>query len=350
VSESHKEVGTGIGLALVKELVSLMGGPIEVKSEVGNGFPGEQTGSEFITTLPLELINAPEEAHVETSEQEISIEQPTVHIVQNKIAFDSADDHQGLDPRAQVLVVEDNADLRSFIIESLGDEFHFLQAENGRQGLDLATSEIPDLIISDVMMPEMDGITMAGKIKVDSRTSHIPLILLTAKSTEASKLTGLESGADDYLTKPFNKHELLLKIRNGVSRQQKLREKLIAELMSEAPRKEVLSADEQFLERVKNEILKQLSNEQLSVESLAEEIGISRVHLYRKISGLTGMSVNELIRKLRLRRAGQLLEQRWGPVSQIAYEVGFSNLSYFSKVFKEEFGVLPSEYFGTKIK
>jgi len=336
VSESHKEVGTGIGLALVKELASLLGGTIAVKSEVGKG-------SEFVVTLPLEIVSS--EDRLETSDHEVSIERPTVHVVQDRIALKGGTSN-GEDKRPHILVVEDNADLRSFIIESLGEEFHFLEAENGKQGLDIATSEIPDLIISDVMMPEMDGITMAEKIKTDVRTSHIPLILLTAKSTEASKLTGLESGADDYLTKPFNKHELLLKIKNGISRQRRLREKVMAELMSEAPRKEVLSADEQFLAKVKDEILKQMSDEQLSVESLAEQIGMSRVHLYRKISGLTGMSVNELIRKLRLHRAAQLLQQQWGPVSQVAYEVGFSNLSYFSKVFKEEFGTLPSEYNG----
>ncbi len=337
VSESHKEVGTGIGLALVKELVSLLEGTITVKSEVGKG-------SEFIVSLPLEIAEGPED-HKEESAQELSFSQPTVHIVQSKITPEGAATNRE-ETRPHVLVVEDNADLRSFIIESLGNEFTFLEAENGRQGLEVATTEIPDLIISDVMMPEMDGITMAEKIKTDVRSSHIPLILLTAKSTETSKLSGLQSGADDYLTKPFNKHELLLKIRNGITRQRKLREKVMAELMSEAPRKEVLSADEQFLTKVKDEILRQMSNEQLSVESLAEQIGMSRVHLYRKISGLTGMSVNELIRKLRLHRAAQLLQQLWGPVSQVAYEVGFSNLSYFSKVFKEEFGTLPSEYNG----
>ena len=194
------------------------------------------------------------------------------------------------------------------------------------------------------MMPEMDGITMAGKIKTDHRSSHIPLILLTAKSTEDSKLMGLKSGADDYLTKPFNREELLLKVRNSISRQIKLREKLRAEVMSSAPAVEVMSEDERFLIRVKEKILERLSDEQLSVESLAEDIGISRVHLYRKVSGLTGISVNELIRKLRLQRAAQLIGQQWGPVSQVAYEVGYSNLSYFSKIFKEEHGVLPSEY------
>jgi signal transduction histidine kinase/DNA-binding response OmpR family regulator/ligand-binding sensor domain-containing protein len=336
VSESHKEVGTGIGLALVKELVLLLGGTIAVNSTVCEG-------SEFIVHLPLEIAEASED-HIDLNENEPAIEQPTVHIVQSTITVGHSEDHNGAEIRPQLLVVEDNADLRSFIIESLGNEFKFLEAENGRQGLEVATTEIPDLIISDVMMPEMDGITMAGKIKTDQRSSHIPLILLTAKSTEDSKLLGLKSGADDYLTKPFNREELLLKVRNSINRQIKLREKLRAEVMSNAPAVEVMSEDERFLIRVKEKILERLSDEQLSVESLADDIGISRVHLYRKVSGLTGLSVNELIRKLRLQRAAQLLGQQWGPVSQVAYEVGYSNLSYFSKVFKEEFGALPSEY------
>lgn len=331
VSEAHKEVGTGIGLSLVKELVALLDGEIVVTSEVGKG-------TEFKVELPVEIGepvadyllpiaggNDPETGNwepVTKSKLQEEVETSKPH----------------------VLVVEDNADLRTYIIDSLGNEFHFLQAADGKQGLEKATAEIPDLIISDVMMPEMDGVTMVGKIRAQSISNHIPIILLTAKSTEESKLSGLESGADDYLTKPFNKNELLLKVRNGISRQLKLREKLRAELMSEAPKVKTLSGDEKFLNKVKQVILDQLSNEQLSVEFLAEEIGISRVQLYRKISGLTGISVNELIRKLRLHHASQLLKQNWGPVSQIAYEVGFSNLSYFSKVFKEEFGVLPSEY------
>jgi YesN/AraC family two-component response regulator len=248
--------------------------------------------------------------------------------------------------KPQILVVEDNSDLRAFVIDCLGSEFSFLQAENGKLGLDLATSEVPDLIVSDVMMPGMDGITMASLIRKDIRTSHIPLILLTAKSTEESKLSGLESGADDYLTKPFNKSELLLKVRNSIAIRARFREKLKVELMTfgQDTKVEVLSADEQFLVKVKDAILARLSDEQLSVESLAEDIGLSRVQIYRKITALTGMAVNEMIRKLRLQKAAQLLQQKWGPVSQVAYEVGFSNLSYFSKVFKEEYGVLPSEY------
>jgi signal transduction histidine kinase/DNA-binding response OmpR family regulator len=340
VNEAHKEVGTGVGLALVKELVALMEANISVKSAEG-------IGSEFTIELPIELLPEREVTPLFTGNQYsvISSELPPP-ITDHQLPITPQESE--IQGKPQVLVVEDNHDLRAFIIDCLGDEFNFIEAENGKIGLTKATEEIPDMIISDVMMPEMDGITLAEKIKNDIRTSHIPLILLTAKASEDAKLQGLQSGADDYLTKPFNKHELLLKVRNGVSRQLKLRERLRADLMSTAPKVEVLSADEQFLNKVKEGILARLSDEQLSVESLAEDMSMSRVQLYRKITALTGLSSNELIRKLRLQKAAQLLQQKWGPVSQVAYEVGFSNLSYFSKVFKEEFGMLPSEYVENK--
>jgi signal transduction histidine kinase/DNA-binding response OmpR family regulator/ligand-binding sensor domain-containing protein len=331
VSEAHKEIGTGIGLSLVKELIDLLGGTITISSQPGKG-------TTFTVIIPVEA---------GTKVEEIVDELPTPISIEHEHSnnqFQARPSNNGPSERPHILLVEDNNDLRAFIIDSLGQEFYFLEADNGRAGLEVATTEIPDLIISDVMMPEMDGITMAGKIKTDQRSSHIPLILLTAKSTEDSKLQGLKSGADDYLTKPFNREELLLKVRNSITRQVKLREKLRAEVMGNAPAVEAMSEDERFLIRVKEKILERLSDEQLSVESLAEDIGISRVHLYRKVSGLTGVSVNELIRKLRLQRAAQLIGQQWGPVSQVAYEVGYSNLSYFSKIFKEEHGVLPSEY------
>jgi signal transduction histidine kinase/DNA-binding response OmpR family regulator/ligand-binding sensor domain-containing protein len=338
VSEAHKEVGTGIGLALVKELVTLMGGEISVKSEAGKG-------SVFGVHLPMEVAEASEPVQVTQGENG---QQPTANsqqLTEEILNIEYRILNDEVDPdKPQVLVVEDNADLRAFIIDSLGSEFQFHQAENGKQGLQVATEHIPDMIISDVMMPEMDGMEMTARLKGDIKTSHIPLILLTAKSGEDSKLEGLSKGADDYLTKPFNKQELLLKVRNGTQRMQKIREKMKVELLSSQKAVKVLSQDEQFLNKVKETILERMSDEQLSVESLADDIGMSRVQLYRKVTALTGMSVNELIRKLRLQRAAQLLSQNWGPVSQVAYEVGFSNLSYFSKVFKEEFGISPSEY------
>jgi len=328
VSEAHKEVGTGIGLSLVKELVGLMKGTLSLKSEPGKG-------SEFTIKLPVEVIRVITEAEGKdnVTDPHLSEEFPL-----------KENGHVSQEIRPRILVVEDNSDLRKFIIGSLGDEFHFLEGADGKQGLEIAFEETPDLIISDVMMPEMDGITMTAKIKSDTRTSHIPLILLTAKTSDESKLSGLGTGADDYLTKPFNKNELLLKVRNSIALRVKLREKIKLEVLKESPNIEVQSADEKFLLKVREVILGRLGDEQLSVEALAEEIGLSRSQLFRKISALTGVSVNELIRAFRLQKAAQLLEQNWAPVTQIAYEVGFSNLSYFSKAFKEKYGVSPSEY------
>ncbi len=332
VNEAHKEVGTGIGLSLVKELVSLMEGTLTLKSELGKG-------SEFVIVLPVEIVRALSEGEVTVR----AMDAPEIAL-QEKFLVKESENETGDDVKARLLVVEDNDDLRSFIISSLGGEFHFIEARDGREGMEKAFEEVPDLIISDVMMPEMDGITMTKKIKKDTRTSHIPLILLTAKTSEESKLSGLETGADDYLTKPFNRNELLLKVRNRIALQVKLREKIRLELLKDSPKVEVQSADEKFLIKVKEAILKRMDDEQLGVESLAEEIGLSRSQLLRKITALTGVSVNELIRTFRLQKAAHLLEQKWGPVAQVAYEVGFSNLSYFSKVFKEQYGVLPSEY------
>ncbi|HEX6892182.1 MAG TPA: two-component regulator propeller domain-containing protein, partial [Chryseolinea sp.] len=223
LSEAHKEVGTGIGLSLVKELAAFMGGTIEVISETGKG-------SEFVVSIPIELVG--EEAKSVKTTQPIG----SVGIYANSHEYDksyvaSNGDNgkpQPADGSPQILVVEDNLDVRRFIIDCMGTEFAFIEAENGLVGLEKARTEMPDLIISDVMMPEMDGMQMTQEIKADIRTSHIPLIMLTAKSTEDSKLHGLQTGADDYLVKPFNKNELLLKVRNAISRQLKLREKLTA--------------------------------------------------------------------------------------------------------------------------
>lgn len=333
VSEAHKEVGTGIGLALVKELVALMKGTISVCSEIGKG-------SEFHVKLPIEILQ--KDVIIQNEERLFNSTLPTMVNEQRITSIN--DEKEEAIAKPHILVVEDNADLRAFIIDSLGNEFYFFEAKHGKQGLDIATQEVPDLIISDVMMPEMDGITMTGLIKKDIRSSHIPLILLTAKSTEDSKLSGLQHGADDYLTKPFNKYELQLKVHNGIMSRARLREKVRMELLMESSIVKVQSADEQFLMTVKQAIQRRLGDETLSVESLAEEIGMSRVQLYRKVVALTGLSVNELIRSFRLQKASHLLQQKWGSVSQVAYEVGFSNLSYFSKCFRDEYGVLPSEF------
>jgi signal transduction histidine kinase/ligand-binding sensor domain-containing protein/DNA-binding response OmpR family regulator len=324
---AHKEAGTGIGLALVKELTELLGGSVRVKSESGKG-------SEFCVTLPVQIISVV--SHAESLEQ--------LEVAESYLQIDGDDNIGESNGKTKLLVVEDNAELRSFIISSLKGDYSFCEAGDGKTALEIALHEIPDLIISDVMMPEMDGITMTSKLKKDIRTSHIPIILLTAKATDEAKITGLNTGADDYLTKPFNNNELILKVRNMIASRNRVREKVRLEFMSGAPTIEAISADEKLLQKVKEAIINRLSDEQLSVDSLAEEIGLSRAHFYRKITALTGLPVNELIASFRLERAAQLLAQQWGPVSQVAYEVGFSNPSYFSKRFKEKFGVSPSEY------
>ena len=320
---AHKEIGSGIGLALVKELTELLGGKVTVKSE-------PEKGSEFGVAIPLQIISVTED--VESPEP---LEMPEVP---------DADEIREGGGKTKLMVVEDNAELRSFIISSLNGDYSFCEAGDGKEAIEIALQEIPELIISDVMMPEMDGITMTAKFKKDIRTSHIPIILLTAKATDQAKITGLTSGADDYLVKPFNNDELILKVRNMIESRNRVREKVRIELMREGPAMEAVSADEKLLQKVKEAILNRLSDEQLSVDSLAEEIGWSRAHFYRKITALTGLPVNELIRSFRLERAAQLLGRQWGPVSQVAFEVGYSNPSYFSKRFKDKFGVLPSEY------
>jgi DNA-binding response OmpR family regulator/anti-sigma regulatory factor (Ser/Thr protein kinase) len=323
---AHTELGTGIGLALVKELTDILGGTIAVTSE-------PMKGSEFRFTIPAK----------------ITLMNPTVDVVaqkENKLIreneqMDIQDESQG---KAKLLVVEDNAQLRKFIIECFDTEFEFIEAANGELGLEQALLHCPDLIISDIMMPVLDGVEMTSLIRKDPRINHIPIIMLTAKATMDDKLEGLEHGAVDYITKPFDKRELLLKARNIVESQNRGRKKFRLEMIGKAPAVAVPSLDEQFLTRVKDAIHTKLSDDKLSVDFIAEEIGFSRTQLYRKVKAVTGLPVNELIRHYRMHRAAQLLQQRWGAVSQVAYEVGYSNPSYFSKVFKEEFGVLPSEY------
>ena len=186
--------------------------------------------------------------------------------------------------------------------------------------------------------------SLRAKKKKDVRTCHIPILFLTAKATDKSKVHALETGAEDYLTKPFNKDELVLKVRNIISSREKVRDKIRIEFLNSPNVVTAQSSDEQLMVKVKEIIHTKMSDPRLGVEIICQEVGFSRTQLYRKITALTGIGINELIRKFRLKKAAQLIQQNWGGVSEVAYEVGFSNLSYFSKCFKDEFGVLPSEY------
>jgi signal transduction histidine kinase/ligand-binding sensor domain-containing protein/DNA-binding response OmpR family regulator len=313
--------GTGIGLALVKEYIGLLKGTIEVESEVGKG-------TTFSVSIPAALANADD-----------GIEKSTAEVLPIDLEEGSGDSLQPL-----LLLVEDNEDLRFFIRNCLGGQYNYLEAKNGREGLALARHHVPDLIVSDLMMPEMDGIALCAAIRKDKRTDHIPFVMLTAKAGDESKIEGLRSGADDYLIKPFNKTELVLKIQNLIILRERLQMSIKNRLLSKSDQIEVTSLEDQFILKVRNFIEQHLADETLTVEKLASEVGLSREQCYRKILAISGLSPSALIRSLRLQRAGQLLASRWGPVSQVAYEVGFSNLSHFSKAFREEFGKLPSEY------
>jgi len=247
------------------------------------------------------------------------------------------------DEATVVLIVEDHADVRSYLREHLQEAFHIIEAKDGVEGVELAREVIPDLVISDVMMPGQDGYALCAALKSDEKTSHIPVILLTARAGEEDKLAGLEIGADDYLLKPFRAKELRARVHNLIAQRRKLRQRFIREGMMQPSEVAVTSLDDQFLQKVMTTIEARMGEEAFGVEELSKALSMTPRHLHRKIRALTGKSPVELIRFVRLSRARQLLEQRAGTVSEIAYQVGFSNLSYFARVFREEFGKLPSE-------
>jgi DNA-binding response OmpR family regulator len=243
-----------------------------------------------------------------------------------------------------ILVIEDNADLRNFIIENLSGTYHILEAENGKTGSGLAYSMMPDLILSDIMMPDIDGIQLCNKLKNDEHTSHIPIILLTAKSTIDEKLTGLKSGADDYVIKPFIMDELKTRISNLLSTREKLKLKYLDPKSLEIIEESRKSPDDRFMEKVIGEIKRNLNNFDFDVAALHSSLGISRMHLSRKLRALTGLSPHSLISRMRLEKAAELIRLNRGNITEIANSVGISNPANFSKSFREHFGTSPRAY------
>ena len=330
---SHE--GSGIGLALTKEFVELHHGTITLDSEKGRGtninllFP---LGKKHLSSQEILDID-PE--YIGQKNVISSLELPTLQ------------DSYPLDKNIfekSILIVEDNYDLRYFLKENLADRYFILEAENGEEGLQLARKEVPDLILSDLMMPKMDGFEFCQKIKTLEITSHIPFILLTAKIEMDSKLEGLQIGADDYIPKPFNMKELQVRIKNLLTGRKKFQEKYEREILLKPKDLHLQSADDKFLEKVSKTLESNLEDPLFGVDRFASEVGYSTVQFYRKISALTGHTPNEFIRLFRLQRAADLLKQKVGNVSEIAYQVGFNNLSYFSKVFKEKYGISPNLY------
>lgn len=340
-SQTRGYEGSGLGMALAKELVELHRGKISVESEVGKG-------TTFTIGIPTGT------AHLHTSEMTDHRRQQQSISLQAR-AIETPDEPSSrstvtaiIPPHPVLLIVEDNVDMRRYIRKTLLEYYYIQEAVNGEEGFKTAQQIIPDLVISDIMMPEMDGYQLCEKLKANEFTSHIPVILLTAKADRESKLTGLKTGADDYLAKPFDREELLLIVKNHIEERRRMRERFSRTITLEPTGMNVSSLDEKFLKKILTLVEAHIEDESLSIEAFSEEAGYSRMQMYRKIKGLTGQTPSQFVRSIRLKRAAQLLTNKSDTVSQIAYGVGFGSLSYFTKCFKEQFGVTPGKYAATK--
>ncbi|MBK8564486.1 MAG: helix-turn-helix domain-containing protein [Saprospiraceae bacterium] len=323
--QQHYEEGSGIGLTLVREYVQLMGGEISVESK-----PNE--GSEFTVMLPI-ANKAPLHLDLVLAHAPKTIE---------PLAIEPFSYEKGKEELPQLLVIEDNPELSQYLKTVLGPKFRLLTANDGEKGIQLAIEQVPDLILSDVMMPGKDGFEVCRTLKKDFRTCHIPIVLLTARADTASRIMGLEQGADAYLTKPFNKRELLVCLRNLFAQREKLRIKY-SNHAEENGTPHTAGLDEVFLKNAQSLLEKNFADESFGIEELYHSLGISRVQLHRKLMALTGQSASHFIRNFRLEKAKELLLTTTKSVSEIAYETGFSDANYFSRVFAQEFGLPPSD-------
>ena len=248
-----------------------------------------------------------------------------------------------------LLIIEDNSDVRKYIIEILNNYYRIIEAVNGEEGLSKSFEEIPDLIISDIMMPKMDGMKLCYSLKSDARTSHIPVILLTAKATLKDKIEGLKTGADDYIMKPFEAQELKVRIKNLLEQRKRIHEHFQKYEIA-FDDQNLTPIDQKFLQKVIATINQFISDEYFSVEVLAENLAMSRSLLYKKLVALAGEQPNELIKRIRLNKAAKLIEHKTGNISEIALQVGFNNPSYFAECFHKQFGINPSQYHSNSLK
>jgi len=335
-SHTREHEGTGIGLALTKELVELHKGKISIDSQEGDW-------TEVTIELPLGKNHFTEDEIAEREGQELEEREIILSDFVSDRILDE-DFEEVIVEKNIVLVVEDNPDLREYVREALIHEFSVAEAVNGEQGLRKAEKLIPDLIVSDVMMPKMDGIEMLKLLKNDAKTSHIPVILLTAKSEQTDKLEGLGLGAEAYLTKPFDIKELQVRIKSLIEQRQKVQKKFSdGEFTLKRAEKKLGRLDEEFMNKVMNVVNAHLSEEEFSIEQFGHEAGMSRSQIHRKLKALTGKSPSVYLRSIRLSKAKQMIQRREANISEISYKVGFSSPAYFSRCFKEEFGYPPSE-------
>ena len=330
-SNSHKHEGTGIGLSLVKELVDLMEGTLHVESTLNKG-------TTFIIQLPITNQAS------RIKDVEIDMKQFVISSSEDSIPAESQTNDL-ISKLPLALIIEDNMDVAYYIITSLAGKYETLHAKNGNLGIEIAFQEIPDIIISDVMMPEKNGFEVCETLKNDQRTSHIPIVLLTAKAkaTDEDRLDGLRHGADAYLTKPFNKEELFIRLEKLITLRKSLIQKYSDSSYKSVQIENTNDLEVNFLNKVVSCIEKNIENSNFKVIYLARELGLSESQLYRKVKALTNISTAVFIRSVRLQKAKQLLQNKEFNVAEVSYKVGFTDPSYFSRVFKDEFDCTPSE-------
>ncbi|WP_069660988.1 hybrid sensor histidine kinase/response regulator transcription factor [Arcticibacter eurypsychrophilus] len=328
VGDAVQNKGTGIGLSITREFVKLHGGSIQVDSTTGEG-------SVFVIRLPFKEIEDIDEVKLYSKEEDI-VEESSSEIENENSAVASQ--------LPVILIVEDNEDLRSYLKDNLKAFYKIVEASNGKEGWQKVLSAHPQLVVSDISMPLVSGIELCKKIKSDKRSSHIPVLLLTALAGEEDQVLGLETGANDYMTKPFNFNILNIKIRNLLRLNQQFKNTYSKQIKMSAPELTIESDNEKLLSKAIQYIESNLNNSQLSVEDLSRKIGMSRGSLYTKILELTGESPVEFIRSVKLDRAAILLEKSDMNISQVSYSVGFSTPNYFARAFKTRFNMLPSEY------
>lgn len=343
-SKSIYNGGTGIGLHLSRSIAQLHKGLIKAENN-----PNGQ-GCRFIVRMPLgnEHLSKEDLAHIAPTTQNTELVAP-------QIVHEAVDQDKGKTKsrsKYRILVADDDIEIRKYIDQELGAEYHITTCSNGKEAFALALKEAPDLIISDIMMPEMDGITLCRKIKQHVNVNHVPIILLTAKSEEEDNLEGLGMGADAYIVKPFNVDILSKTIQNIIKNREILRNSFTGNQQQEdkVQKVQIKSSDEKLMEKIMDIINENLSNPSLSVEMLANEIGISRVHLHRKTKELTNQSTRDFIRNIRLQQAANLLATKNINISEVAYAVGFTNLATFSNSFKEFYGETPTNFMETHLK
>ncbi|WP_310992824.1 response regulator [Aequorivita marina] len=326
-----KNPGTGIGLALTKELVELHKGTIKVKSK-------ENDFTEFIISIPITKDSYTATEILVDELQKQTAETVAIHETNIEAAITATEDAPIL------LVVDDSKEIRDYVASVFEKDYLIFKAADGKEGFEKAKSEIPDIIISDVLMPVEDGFSLTKNVKEDPLTSHIPVILLTAKNKVVDKLEGMVIGADAYITKPFSSKLVKATAANLIETRRKLQQRFAQEVILTPKEIAVSSADEQFLERLQKVMDKHLTNSELTVDLFGTEMGVSRMQLHRKLKALTGYSTTEFLRNQRLKLAAQLLKGDKISVAEVGYTVGFNDASYFGKCFKKEFGVAPSDY------